>query len=94
MIKENSNLRIHQPPRLKLSDIVIGVFILLSFLIGCYIGSSCSYQWNVAPLKSQAIEKGYAEWQVIDTMNGQTEFVWKTPEKNLEKVVTTNFISQ
>ena len=34
-------------------------------------------------MKSQAIDKGFAEWQVVNPLNGQTEFVWKESEKKV-----------
>jgi hypothetical protein len=67
----------------KPSEIFASILILFAFVLGCYLGSSCSYKWNVIPLKSQAIDKGFAEWQVVNPLNGQTEFVWKESEKKV-----------
>lgn len=61
----------------KSSELIIGLCIIMAFIFGCYAGSSCSYKWSAMPLKHQAIEKGFAEWQVIDQQLGTTEFVWK-----------------
>ena len=76
----------------KPSEVLVAFLILISFIGGCYLGSSCSYKWNVVPLKSQAIEKGYAEWQVVDPINGHTEFVWKTPEN--KTLVSSSSVQQ
>lgn len=67
----------------KPSEIFASILILVAFIFGCYLGSSCSYKWNVIPLKSQAIDKGFAEWQVVDPINGRTEFVWKELENKI-----------
>jgi hypothetical protein len=67
----------------KPSEIFASILILVAFIFGCYLGSSCSYKWNVIPLKSQAIDKGFAEWQVVDPVNGRTEFVWKIIENKV-----------
>ncbi len=61
----------------KPSELIAAATIVIAFVAGCYTGSSCTSNWTVAPLKSQAIEKGFAEWQVIDQNQGITKFVWK-----------------
>ena len=61
----------------KSSELIIGLCIITAFIFGCYAGSTCSYKWSAMPLKQQALEKGFAEWQVIDQQLGTTEFVWK-----------------
>ncbi len=76
----------------KPSEVFVALLILVAFIGGCYLGSSCSYKWNVVPLKSQAIEKGYAEWQVIDPINGHTKFVWKSLEN--KTIATSTFTPQ
>jgi hypothetical protein len=63
--------------RPRLLEIAFGVLLLFVFLIGWYIGSTCTNKLTVLPLKHQAIERGFAEWQVIDQQVGTTEFVWK-----------------
>jgi hypothetical protein len=59
------------------SELAVGGCIIAAFVLGCWAGSTCSNKWTVIPLKSQAIEKGFAEWQVVDQQQGITEFVWK-----------------
>lgn len=76
----------------KPTEVFAAFLILVAFIGGCYLGSSCSYKWNVIPLKSQAIEKGYAEWQVVDLINGHTEFVWKTLENKTP--VSSSYVQQ
>lgn len=61
----------------KTSELVVGLCVVIAFVLGCYAGATCSYKWSAMPLKQQAIEKGFAQWQVIDQQLGTTEFVWK-----------------
>lgn len=32
-----------------------------------------------APFKKEAVDKGFASWQVIDNATGQTRFTWNEP---------------
>jgi hypothetical protein len=76
----------------KTSELVTGACIVIVFVLGCYTGSVCSNKWSTMPLKQQAIEKGFAQWQVIDQQQGTTEFVWKQIDlsnKSSEYIATT-----
>jgi hypothetical protein len=59
------------------SEILAGFCVLIAFILGCFAGSSCTNKWSVATLKSEAVQKGYAEWQIIDNQSGATKFTWK-----------------
>jgi len=68
------------------SEIIAGFCVLVAFIFGCYAGSSCTKKWSVSPLKSEAVEKGYAEWQIVDNHSGATKFAWKQIVGNNQEI--------
>lgn len=54
--------------------VLIGIF---SSLMGMLICCTCYEAFVVQPIKADAIEKGYAQWQVVNIKTGQTEFKFK-----------------
>ena len=66
--------------RLKTSEIICGAIILVAFLIGIFVGSNYVHKTKVVALQRDAIQKGFAEWVVVDSENGATEFSWKVIE--------------
>ena len=62
--------------RLKTSEIVLSAIVLIAFVIGITIGSNCTFKSSTVPLQRDAIQKGFAEWVVVDPETGRTEFAW------------------
>ncbi len=58
-------------------ELSAGAILLFAFIVGWYLGSTCTNKLSVLPIKRQAIERGFAEWRVVDQQVGTTEFVWK-----------------
>jgi hypothetical protein len=63
--------------KLKSTEILCGVIVLIAFLLGIYVGSSYSYKTKVVALQRDAIQREVAEWVVVDSETGKTEFTWK-----------------
>jgi hypothetical protein len=53
------------------------VLMALTFILGIILTFLACMIFMAAPLKKQAVERGFAEWQVTDTSIGATKFVWK-----------------
>ena len=53
------------------------VLMALTFVLGSVLTFLACMIFMAAPLKKQAIERGYAEWIVTDDSLGATKFVWK-----------------
>ena len=73
------NHSMKNPKSLSTKEILAGIATIFVFSIGCYVGSCYSYKTVVIPFKQEALQKGYAEWLVVDQVTGRTEFMWKTP---------------
>ena len=60
------------------------VLMALTFILGTILTFLACMIFMAAPLKKQAVERGFAEWKVTDTSIGATRFVWKeTQNSNL-----------
>lgn len=46
-------------------------------IVGYSLGATIESKTGTKPLMEQAIQKGYATWEIVDFSNGHTEFVWK-----------------
>ena len=53
------------------------ILMALTFILGTILTFLACMIFMAAPLKKQAVERGYAEWKVTDTSLGATKFVWK-----------------
>jgi hypothetical protein len=53
------------------------ILMALTFILGIVLTFLACMIFMAAPLKKQAVERGFAEWQVTDTSIGATKFVWK-----------------
>jgi len=53
------------------------VLMALTFILGIVLTFLACMIFMTAPLKKQAVERGYAEWVVMDNSIGATKFVWK-----------------
>jgi hypothetical protein len=53
------------------------ILMALTFILGIILTFLACMIFMAAPLKKQAVERGFAEWQVTDTSIGATKFVWK-----------------
>ncbi len=53
------------------------VLMALTFILGTILTFLACMIFMAAPLKKQAVERGFAEWKVTDTSIGATRFVWK-----------------
>jgi hypothetical protein len=58
------------------------ILMVLSMGLGILVALAIASFVFVSPLKKEAVERGYAEWQVTDNSIGATRFVWKET-KNL-----------
>lgn len=57
------------------TDLII--ISIIAFFLGGMVSLLLSIFLMVNPLKGEAVEKGYAEWKVVDNNTGETKFVWK-----------------
>jgi hypothetical protein len=53
------------------------ILMALTFVLGTTLTFLACMIFMAAPLKKQAVERGFAEWKVTDTSIGATKFVWK-----------------
>jgi hypothetical protein len=53
------------------------VISIIAFFLGGMVSLLLSILLMVGPLKGEAVEKGYAEWKVVDNNTGETKFAWK-----------------
>ena len=60
----------------KLDTIIL--IILTSIMTLCSTGLVYEY-FVVMPFKRDAVEKGFATWQVINNSTGRTQFTWNSP---------------
>lgn len=56
------------------------ILMALTFILGIILTFLACMIFMAAPLKKQAVERGFAEWQVTDNSIGATKFVWKETE--------------
>jgi hypothetical protein len=64
----------------KLDTIIL--IILTSIMSICSTG--LIYEWFVVmPFKRDAVEKGFATWQVINNSTGRTQFTWNGSTTNI-----------
>lgn len=49
----------------------------ITFILGTLLSFLMFILLLLNPLKGEAVEKGYAEWKVVDNNTGETKFVWK-----------------
>jgi hypothetical protein len=62
---------------MKLDTIEAAILSMMAFTFGCLI-TLISVQIIVTdPLRKEAIEKGYASWEVVDQTSGKTQFKFK-----------------
>jgi len=62
---------------MKIDELEILIIALISFIVGCLIGL-VSFQIIVTdPLRAEAIQKGYATWEVTNQSTGETQFRFK-----------------
>lgn len=63
----------------------IGAAIFLGIMIGgLAVGLLFAGLWqaDVNSIRQKAVQKGYAEYKVINNKNGETEFTWKENKEN------------
>ncbi len=57
------------------TDLII--ISIIAFMLGGMVSLLLSIFLMLNPIKGEAVEKGYAEWKVVDNNTGETKFVWK-----------------
>lgn len=55
--------------------LVIGVAVSSSILTAL-VGFVCVWLYVIQPFQKQAVDRGFASWEVVDNANGSTEFTW------------------
>lgn len=63
----------------KLPWSILELVLLMTFssiLTTCVV-MIASHDYIISPLKKEAVERGFAEWEVTNNSSGQTKFVWK-----------------
>jgi hypothetical protein len=62
---------------MKLDTLEVAILSVMAFTFGCLI-TLISVQIIVTdPLRVEAIQKGYASWEVVDQTSGRTQFKFK-----------------
>ncbi len=61
--------------------IVVIILVLSAYVLIAATGYSIGYNFGVKLMQREAVEKGVAEWEVIDN-DGTSEFRWKLIENN------------
>jgi hypothetical protein len=52
---------------------LFAVALVAMFVIGFYQGKSSARDWTAEQMERRLIERGYAEWVVVDSVTGRTE---------------------
>jgi len=57
------------------------ILCILSSFLGMIVGVLGLFLYSetniIMPMKKEAVDRGFASWEVIDNANGQTKFTWK-----------------
>jgi len=62
---------------MKLDTLEVAILLVMAFTFGCLI-TLFGVQFIVTdPLRKEAIQKGYASWEVVDQTSGITQFKFK-----------------
>ncbi len=62
---------------MKFDTIELAILSVMAFTFGCLITLLSVQIIVTTPLRKEAIEKGYASWEVIDQSTGKTQFKFK-----------------
>jgi hypothetical protein len=62
---------------MKLDSIEVAILSVMAFTFGCLITLVGVQIIVTDPLRTEAIQKGYASWEVIDQSTGKTQFKFK-----------------
>jgi hypothetical protein len=62
---------------MKFEKIEIAIISTLAFTFGCLITLVGVQIIVIDPLRTEAIQKGYASWEVINQSTGKTQFKFK-----------------
>lgn len=65
------------------STIELIMLMVWSSVLTLCVAMIAAYAYLVSPLKKEAVDRGFAEWKVVDNSSGQTQFVWKQSPKLL-----------
>lgn len=66
------------------------ILCVLSSVLGVCVGIIAMFTFSIQPMKKEAVERGFASWEVIDNSNGTTKFTWnKSMEKEVEEMFTS-----
>jgi hypothetical protein len=56
--------------------LIISATALSSSLLTAALGYFAVVFYIVQPFHKQAVDQGFAAWEVVDTANGTTKFIW------------------
>ncbi len=62
---------------MKFDSIEAALLSVMTFTFGCLLTLISVNIIVIDPIKKEAIEKGYASWEVINQSTGKTEFKFK-----------------
>ena len=62
------------------------ILCVLSSVLGVCVGIIAMFLFSIQPMKKEAVERGFATWQVVDNSNGATKFTWNKSKQMEEEV--------
>lgn len=63
--------------KLPWSILELVLLVTFSSILTTSVVMIASHAYLISPLKKEAVERGFAEWEVTNNSSGQTKFVWK-----------------
>lgn len=60
--------------------LIITATAIASSMLSLSIAGVCVVLYIVQPFQKEAVERGFASWEVTNTSNGNTEFRWGTED--------------
>jgi hypothetical protein len=73
--------------------LVIGVAVSSSILT-LLIGLVCMLVYVIQPFQKEAVDRGFANWEVVDNATGKTKFAWNEFAQALHPDNPANFLTQ
>jgi hypothetical protein len=62
---------------MEIKPMEVALLSALAFIFGCLVTLISVDFFVINPIKKEAIEKGYASWEVINNSTGKTEFKFR-----------------
>jgi len=73
--------------------LVIGVAVSSSILT-TLVGTVCVFLYVIQPFQKQAVDLGFATWEVTDNATGKTKFMWNEFAQAMHPDNPDNFFAQ